>query len=391
MMRAVIRQSSPRYVVGRVSALLNEVLRTRHLNALMKGRTLRLSGRAWSLRGPVRGHYLVSSERGIFELQGQSIRQLLPFETFGLSIDNGNLFVALSIGPYSHVIAAKIVKSGPGQLELNSFRLLRTIEAKYPNERIHQIHARQGRLAIANTRFNSITVLESSTGNLIVDIFPFVDSTGFPIRIDQNHINSVYLTGDALLFTAHSAGKIGSFLGYISGGRVVAFPFPHRGVHDIVPTREGLIFSDTFGGAGKDFKGGGNVIFGGRRLLPGNKEHGFMIRGIAGTGNEMIVGHSNHGGREDRFKSEGSLLVFEDLSLKSVNPVPFSQVYDIVRLDGAKMDKECTFANTADLHMNFESALGPAAYEAIYHVLDPANSEFRLTSMSDLRTDDDTA
>src|SRR6185437_16902809 len=111
-----------------------------------------------------------------------------------------------------------------------------TIEAKYPNERIHQIHARKGRLAIANTRSNSITVLDSRTGNLIVDIFPFVDSTGFPIRNDQNHINSVYLTGDVLLFTAHSAGKIGSFLGYVSEGRVVAFAFPHRGVHDIVPT-----------------------------------------------------------------------------------------------------------------------------------------------------------
>src|SRR6185437_5717473 len=116
MMRAVIRQSSFRYVAGRVSALAKEVLRARHLNALMSGRALGLSGKVWSIREPVRGHYLISSERGIFELQGRSIRRLLPFETFGLSIDDGNLFVALSIGPYSHVVAAKIKKPGPGHL-----------------------------------------------------------------------------------------------------------------------------------------------------------------------------------------------------------------------------------------------------------------------------------
>lgn len=373
---AVVRQGQLAHVLRRTVTFGSDAIKTRRLNALLMGRTLRPGKTQACLKSPLRGHYLVSSEQGIFHVYDRFVRNIFPFYTFGLSVDRGCLFAAVSFGEWSCIVSARIDLRDDDIVELSSFRLLRVVETKYHNERIHQLHVRGGRIAVANTRTNSILLLDAETGKLILDIYPISDSTGFPIKNDHNHINSVYQAGEVLFFAAHSAGRIGSFLGYIHGGRVTASGFPNRGIHDIIPTSDGLVFSDTFGASLADFRGGGNLVVGGRAVLPSIGEKGFMIRGVAGSQTELVVGHSNHGNRADRFKANGALLVLERLELKCVNEVPFSQVHDIIRVDGRKMDSECDIVKADAAKRLLVRDVGDLAYESGYHVLQPGCADF---------------
>ena len=373
----IIRHARLLSTLNRIHTYCLDALQVRRLDALLRGRALRPSSLRAELSTPLRGEYLISTERGIFRAAGSRVENIFPLCTFGLSIEGDRFYTAVSIGEWSYIVGAQIDFTGDGTFKLTSFRLLQSTEARYSNERVHQVHARGGKVAAAKTRSNSLLLIDAESGRAILDVYPLSDATGFPIHTDHNHINSVYQAGDVIFFVAHNAGKLGSFLGFVHGNRVVAAEFPHRGVHDIVPTARGLIFSDTFGASLQDFRGGGNLLIGGSPVLPTTQEKGFVVRGVAGTADEMVVGHSNLSKRADRFKANGALLVLRGKELKSVNPMPFSQAYDIIRIDGRKFDDEVETMDAAAARAMITRDVGPIVYDAPYHMLKDGEREYQ--------------
>lgn len=287
-----------------------------------------------------KGAYLISTNKGVFHLNSNILEKILPFNTFGISVENGRLYASISISMWSYVISLKISEDKE-TIRLSDLKLLFKENTKYHNERLHQIHASHGTIAIANTKRNSITLIESLSGKVIIHLYPFQDSTGFPIHKDHNHLNSVFQTKNMIFFTAHNGGAMGSLIGFINKNKVHYSIYKYRGVHDVIPSSRGLIFSDTFGSLKDDLDDGGRVIIGGKDQLKFNSlKKRYMIRGIAETGNEVIVGSSFHSKRELRYKNNcGSILVFEDDNLKFSFDIPASQVCDIIRLDGLKSDE----------------------------------------------------
>jgi hypothetical protein len=59
----------------------------------------------------------------------------------------------------------------------------------------------------------------------------------------QNHVNSVTMNGDVILFAAHTAGK-GGALGFVAGDTVRAYQYPARGIHDVVIHDDGIMFTN---------------------------------------------------------------------------------------------------------------------------------------------------
>lgn len=374
-----LEEASWMNILKRAWTLGSEAYRLRRLKHFLGSKLSVIRGIPVSLSEKLIGDYLISTDLGVYRAYSNRLERILPFCTFGISVDNGVLYAVVTEGRWSFVIRAQMVKDQNNLLSFKNTCLLYKSETYYHNERFHQIHARDGRLAIANTRSNSITFIDSENGKLIVDIYPLNDASGFPIKSDHNHINSVFQAGDVTFFVAHNGGKLGSLVGYIHGDYVRASCFPNRGVHDIIPTIRGLVISDTFGSSKVDHRSGGNLIYVGKELLAQRPdETGYMIRGVAGVGEEMLVGHSYHGKRKDRFKGYGGLLVFKKEKLSAFEKVPFSQVYDIVRLDGKKLDIECEKVSASEAEQLLISTVGPVCYESHYYSLHDKNSEFKI-------------
>lgn len=366
-------------ILGRAWTFGSETYRLWRLKRFLESKSSVSRGNAVSLSQRLIGDYLISTDLGIYRACSDRLEQIFPFCTFGISVDKGVLYAVVTEGRWSFVIRALMVQHENERLSLKNAGLLYKSETYYHNERFHQIHVRNGRLAIANTRSNSITFIDSENGKHIVDIYPLNDASGFPIKSDHNHINSVFQAGDITFFVAHNGGMLGSLVGYIYGDYVRASCFPNRGVHDIIPTDRGLVISDTFGSSKVDHRNGGNLIYEGRPLLTQKPDEiGYMIRGVAGIGEEMLVGHSYHGKRKDRFKGSGGLLVFKQEKLVAFEKVPFAQVYDIVRIDGKKLDVEREKLSASEAEQLLVSTVGPICYESHYHSLQDKASDFKI-------------
>lgn len=329
-----------------------------------------------SLTLSLQGNYLFGTDRGLFQASGSRVTSLLPYYTFGLTWHDATIYCAISIGMTSFIVAIDIHHPPDNTLVLGKGKILHQVDAKYHNERVHQLNARNGLLAFANTHRNAITVLDAKSGALISDIYPFNDATGFPIHTDHNHVNSVYLGSDCILFTAHNGGAIGSLIGVVHKDKVTAYAFPNRGIHDIIPTRDGITFSDTFGSSIKDFKGGGNLHYRSDWLLPKDRDKGFMIRGVAGTGDELIVGHSFMGKREDRFTGQGGMLVYKGSDMIANHPLPFAQVHDLIGFYGRKLDDEWSDITGEEAKNLFEKVLGAPIYQQSFSVLKEGTPDY---------------
>jgi hypothetical protein len=309
------------------------------------------------------GDYLVSGDRGIYAIRDGKLLNLFGTRTFGIAIRGTELFTASSNDHYSSICKAVLPDQIAPGASLKFTELFRTPTSK--SGRIHQIGFFNDQLAVAHTDANAILFLNPETGDVISQCQPFRDHFGLPIGGDYNHINSVSQCGECLLFCAYRAGE-NSLICVLHENRVKGYAVPNTGAHDIHLTGETLYYSDTFGrpvSAGGDECG--YLMANGHRVDEAyfSKPPGRAVRGIAGSGDELLVGHSHKGPRAKRYKGSGS--VFRIVGGKVVHEVvvPFSQVYDILRLDGRHFEEPPRFKTWDELNRFLSATLGPCAYE----------------------------
>ena len=318
---------------------------------------------------------LVTANNGLYLLDRGDLRCLLPVRCFGVARHEGTVFLGATAGIHSFVLSAQIV-SGDNIERLRNIEILARYETRYQNERIHQIayDPRTNLIHCANCRGNSLLSVDSRGGGIVDEKQLFVDITGVPLRTDQNHINSVGINGDALLFTAHTAGEDGGALGFVADDVVRAYQYRSRGLHDVVIHDGGIMFTDSFRNCetAERPNASGAIRFRGEEYLSQSIESGerkLVLRGLAMRGATLVVGFSSFAEwRAHRLgDTGGGIIVFRDEKLVGLIEGPFAQVHDVLPADGLRTDAAGGTRTLAELDAMFLRDVGPLLFEGPVH------------------------
>ena len=313
---------------------------------------------------------LATTNQGLFLLDRGAWRCLLPVVCFGVARHDDRLFLGASAGVHSFILAAKIV--GTESIDaLRDLRILARYETRYHNERIHQIAFDPAADVVhcANSRRNSLLAVDAAGGGVLDEKHLFPDGTGHTITADVNHVNSVTMNGDIVLFTAHSTGE-GGALGFVADDRIRAYGYPARGIHDVVIHDGGIMFTDSFrdGAAAEQPQAHGAIRYRGEEYLSQALAkvggHKLVLRGLAMKAGALAVGVSAYAPRDERLtETGGGVAVFRDGVLRGLVEGPFAQTYDVLPVDGRRTDVAGPVHSTAELDAMFRRDVGPLVYE----------------------------
>lgn len=313
---------------------------------------------------PLEDDYVVVSDKGVYLLDGDGLTRTLQGSICGIAFHEDTVSLTVLAPRRSVVFRAEKTSLLNGG-EPYRFEEIYRFPIKSSNQRIHQLAMTDECVWAANTGKNCLTRIDSVTGE-VAHHFPFVDRFGNPIEGDNNHINSVTVCGDAILFVAYHAGD-NSLIGLTDGENVVGFPYENPGVHDIQVRGEDVYFSDTFGAYGTERPdAGGDLVKNGEPVDPEAfaSGDGYIVRAIAGEPGRTVVGHSHKGDRQNRFDGPGAILVLEDDNVVAEVETPFAQVYDIVRTDGRCFETPPAIGGFDELFDRLSEVLGSPNYKA---------------------------
>jgi hypothetical protein len=313
---------------------------------------------------------LASSNSGLYLLEPGGWHCLLPVICFGLARHENALFVGASAGLHSFILSAEII--GHDSIDaLKNVKILARYETRYHNERIHQItyDPRTNLIYGANCRRNSLIAVDPGGRGIVDEKFLFVDPSGSPFITDQNHVNSVMVNGESLLFGVRYAGA-GSGLGFVANDTIRVYQYPAVGAHDIVIHDGGIMFTDSFSerNVGPNPKVVGAVRFRGEEyctqsLDPGQRT--MVLRGLAMRGTTLAVGFSAFARREERLSvAGGGVVLFRGEKPVNIIDGPFGQVHDVLPVDGNRTDVPGPVRSAAELDAMFRRDVGPLLFQA---------------------------
>jgi hypothetical protein len=313
---------------------------------------------------------VATSNSGLYVLEPGGWHCLLPVICFGIARHENLLFVGASAGLHSFILSAEII--GHDSIDaLQNVKILARYETRYHNERIHQItyDPRTNLIYGANCRRNSLITVDPGGRGIVDEKFLFVDPSGSPFITDQNHVNSVTVNGDTLLFGVRYAG-IGSGLGFVANDTVRVYRYPAVGVHDVVIHDGGIMFTDSFceRSAGPNPKVVGAVRFRGEEYYTQSFDSGsrtMVLRGLAMQRTTLAVGFSAFARREERLDvAGGGVILFRGEKPVNIIDGPFGQVHDILPVNGVRTDVPGPVLSVGELDAMFRRDVGPLLSEA---------------------------
>lgn len=279
--------------------------------------------------------FLISSERGLyfFDFHLGRIVAIVRGYIFGFAVTPRHAFIAISSSQESSVYSFDLK---------NRFRrptLIYKQHARYHGERIHQLDTFNSYIFMADTFLNAITVAHvDSPEERLFSVHPYISVFNSFVNRNVNHINSIQVFSNAILFIAHNGGSDDSHIGLIFEDQVSIYVYRNRGCHDIVCDNEDLLISDSFG----SFERGreeppGIVTPEGKIPLDTH-----FARGILKMGNNIFSCSSFHGKRDQRFTGSSQLFKInrQTCSAHIVQRFNFSQIHNISFFDGSKFDAE---------------------------------------------------
>jgi hypothetical protein len=314
---------------------------------------------------------LLTTNNGLYLLDRGGLCCLLAVRCFGVARHGGNIFLGATAGIHSFVLSAEVVGENTVD-QLRNVQVLARYETRYQNERIHQIafDPRTGLVHCANCRGNSLLAVDSRGKGIVDEKVLFADRNGYPLRTDQNHINSVTVDGDALLFTAHTVGEGAGALGFVADDVVRTYRYPARGIHDIVVHDGGIMFTDSFrdGEAAARPNASGAIQFRGEEYLSQSIDAGerkLVLRGLTIRGPTLVVGFSAFAEWRAQRSADrgGGIIVFRDEKLIGIVEGPFGQVHDVLPADGMRTDAAGGARTAAELDSMFQRDVGPLLFE----------------------------
>lgn len=318
----------------------------------------RIEGARTPLPFTVDGRYLVTTDRGLFALSNDGFVRICPIPAFGIALAGETIYLAAHFGDATVVLAGAL-DTALRQGSSWGWRELLRIEPVEHGGRIHQIAADGDTLWICDTHRNLLSKHRAANGEHLASIAPFRCSFGHPIVKDHNHINGVMFQPGYLVFSAFRINKRSAF-GLVGDGLVRLYAHANMGVHDCAISGDDFWFSDSY----RMFDGakGGVVHCGAALFCPEYFERApaAFVRGIAGHGDEVIVGNSFTGSRDRRFEGNGEIIRFSGGKPAGRSALPCAQVYDIVRLaDGRHFETPPGPKTAADAERMMTAVFGP--------------------------------
>jgi hypothetical protein len=321
---------------------------------------------------------LVTSNSGLYLLEGDDWHCLLPVICFGVARHGDMLYVGASAGLHSFILSAEIV-GREGIDGLRNVKVLARYETRYQNERIHQIayDPRADLIHCANCRRNSLLAVDPGGRGIVDEKFLFVDPSGSPFFTDQNHVNAVTVNGEALLFATRYAGS-GSGLGFVANNTIRVYQYPAVGVHDVIIHDDGIMFTDSFrentifvvrgDGVPESPNVSGAIRFRGEEYLTQALATGsrrLVLRGLAMGEGALVVGFSAWARREERMAvAGGGVILFRDGKPVGLVDGPFGQVFDVLPISGDRTDAAGPARTFEELDAMFRRDVGPLLFEA---------------------------
>ena len=279
--------------------------------------------------------YYFTSERGLFRLEPDGLYQILEQPLYGIAIGGEWVFLTLFCHDYSIVVRGNrraLEESGRG-FEFKEIYRLQTLST---NERIHGVFFGSGAVWVANTGRNTLLKIDPEGGCVTAELAVFLDRFDRPVLYNNNHLNSVSEYSGVVLFVAYRAGDC-SLIGVTDGVSVTGYCYPRVGVHDIYLNTEGLVFCDTFG-ANTLTEGGAMITNAGVfDAAFFSRPPGCIVRGVTGSADELLIGHSHKGTRASRFEGLGAILHAKNGKVVGQMTTPCAQIYQIISADGSLM------------------------------------------------------
>jgi hypothetical protein len=170
-------------------------------------------------------------------------------------------------------------------------------------------------------------------------------------------------------------------------GRIRFYAYRSAGIHDCHFTGNDFLFSDSFRLDRSDKRGpNGCVMRNGKVIDPTFFDANDVgcVRGMAGSGTEMVVGLSFPGGGAERLRGAGGLMLLQDWAVTHRISLPCAQVYDVLREDGRSFDSPPATSNFEEATRQLESALGPPVLETpLKDTLMPKNLNVSLNGAAE--------
>ena len=296
------------------------------------------SKRTFSLAAHLSGSYLVTTDKGLLLLQGNSGRFLTTWTGYGIALLGDKIALVDEMEPrLSRVVILdrSSLLAGKYYWPNSAVSLPAIFEQPYnsTNGRIHQLMAvGDATILCAASEMNAVAKIDLPSGAIDL-VHPFSDQFGYPIKSgDHNHINSVFADDDGVYFVAYKAGH-SSMIGHIdSAGSLFGWAVEPKGYHDIYRTDHGFLVCDTFG----RYEHGAIVSERGSLISDFMMHHALAPRGVGRDGDEWIFGYSHKGPRAKRFAGNGGLIVMRNEKPDLIS-LPSAQIYQIVQTDGSPM------------------------------------------------------
>ena len=301
--------------------------------------------------------YFITTDKGIFRAENDQLIEVTPWHTYGFAIHGDFAYCAITVKKWSILLKCRLksllVPACPEWEELYRY------EAPDTNCRFHGMDVDSKYLWLAHTGKGGLLKFDLNGKQPPEQFSVFLDHFGEPIKYDHNHINGVSAYEQFTLFTAYRIGNT-SGVGIIDGENITVFAVPNLGIHDAYFIGDDFYHCDTFGINQK-----GYLM---RNNKPIDTEHfdkppGFIVRGVSGTVDEMLLGHSHKGERKDRFKGNGSILFLRQHKVQLKLDFHGSQIYQVIRQDGVAMAPKPCQISTSKALAKLEQLFGPAVYQ----------------------------
>jgi hypothetical protein len=315
----------------------------------------------WKLNFCVKGDYFITSDDGVFRLRRDTIRKVCDVPSFGIGLSDAFVYLAAWNASHSIILRGNRLALTEEGVPYEFTRIYQ-IPISNSGSRVHQVCVARNHLWITNTSRNSLTKLDCQSGAWLAEIAPITCSFGSPITVDHNHVNSVTVLDNVILFVAFRIGRQ-SLIGICGKGLVRGYAYRNMGVHDIHIVGQDFVISDSY--RFNEGEQGGILVVNWKPFDPSffvsNPQ--FFIRGVAGCSDEMIIGSSNVGNRQDRFKGRGRLLLANGQSITHLGSFPSAQIYDVIRTDGKRFDTPPQIQDFGAICQVLEQNLGAPVFE----------------------------
>ncbi|MBF0446776.1 MAG: hypothetical protein HQL67_01100 [Magnetococcales bacterium] len=313
--------------------------------------------------------YLITTDRGVYRLSRDGLFLVFPYHTYGIAIHKKHLFIAILIDTVSIIVRGDKQAFFSAGLPFN-FQEVYRIHTLSPTDRIHGMFMGGKSLWVANTARNTILEIDPDTLQIKAEIPILYDSFSAPVLYDQNHINGISEYHGVVLFSAPKVNKK-SMIGLYDGVSVTGYEYENSGVHDVYLSEEGLFFCDTFGTNQTD--SGGYLVTGESFFDKPffDNPPGVVVRGLAGTPEEFIIGHSHKGARAKRFKGHGALLMARFGQVQKKIPIDPSQVHQIICQDGLNIKPSPDKMDAEEMRAVLKNRLGEPIYSVQVSPLPP--------------------